>query len=77
MVLTQIIGNMFQITLRNCKILRIPSNTFSRISQLTRIIFQNIEDLILDEYSLFFQQRQNRVKLEFYNVSTNIYTIYI
>lgn len=75
MVLPQINGNMFQITLRNCKILRIPGNTFSRISQLTRIIFQNIEDLVLDEYSLFIQQRQNRVKLEFYNVSkkqTNI-----
>lgn len=63
-------GNIFQIRILNCKALRIKSGTFASLSMLTRVSFTNVEDLILETYSLDFPVRlpSNRVRLDFMNV---------
>lgn len=71
MYLPRMDGNIFQIRVLNCKVLRIKSGTFASLSMLSRVSFTNVEDLILDTYSLDFPVRvpSNRVRLEFSNVS--------
>lgn len=69
MYLPRMDGNIFQIRVLNCKVLRIKSGTFASLSMLSRVSFTNVEDLILDTYSLDFPVRvpSNRVRLEFSN----------
>ncbi|KAJ6639215.1 hypothetical protein Bhyg_11957 [Pseudolycoriella hygida] len=69
MYLPQMDGSIFQIRILNCKHLRIKSGTFSRLSILSRVSFTNVEDLILETYSLDFPVRSpsNRVRLDFSN----------
>lgn len=73
MYLPRMDGNIFQIRILNCKELRIKSGTFASLSMLTRVSFTNVEDLILEKYSLEFPVRvpATRVRLDFFNVSSN------
>lgn len=72
MYLPRMDGNIFQIRILNCKELRIKSGTFASLSMLSSVSFTNVEDLILEAYSLEFPVRlpANRVRLNFFNVSS-------
>jgi len=69
MFLPRMDGSIFQIRILNCKQLRIKSGTFNSLSSLSRVSFTNVEDLILETYSLDFPVRlpPNRVRLDFTN----------
>lgn len=64
-------GNIYQLTVINCKTLRMPNDTFSDLSTISRLQFSNIHNLIIEKYALTFPIRvpNNKVQITFENVS--------
>lgn len=67
-------GNVYQFIVTNCKSLRLRRGTFRNIATITRIVFNNIENLVLEEYSVEFPLRfpLPKVKITLNNVSLTL-----
>lgn len=60
-------GNIRTIHVKNCEHFRVPTNSLEDLPQLVGVKFENINELILLEFSLNSTRQRPAIRLEFYN----------
>lgn len=71
-------GKVHQIEISNCYWIRIRAGVFVNMAFVERVILFNIQQLVLDQYGLEFQEQSpaTKLQLQFHNVSNIICRIY-
>lgn len=67
-------GKVHRIHVTNCRNIYVKNGTFFNMAFVSTIVFSNIESLVLDKYSLEFQEQHslNKLRLQFENVIISI-----
>lgn len=78
-VLPSFDGNINSITIRNCKELLVKSGTFQKVDYVDQINIENIQNLVLESFSLEFTKRLPvpKIKLTFLNVNCIFLTFFL
>jgi hypothetical protein len=61
-------GSVGDVQIINCKYLNVRRNTFFDVNDLQRLVFTNIEELVLDDNAFSMRSGRNLRALEFKNV---------
>ena len=68
MRLPALFGNVLELQIINCNHILLTPNILESLTQLSKVIFSEIEELILQEYSMNLTRGQSRISVEFKNV---------
>lgn len=61
-------GNVKELQIINCEHILLTSNILQAMTQLNKIVFSDINELVLQEYSMNLTRAQNRITVEFKKV---------